>query len=336
MTKLTIFFLASLLMVVFYGCKNDPFKSDISKIAYNLEIYNLDSALVSSSFEQMLVENRKLQDQLGDSYAYVLGTCLNISSPSDSVVSQAIERFKTDPYIAKLEKELENRFYPVQKFAAPLESSFRRLKFHLPNVMLPKRIVMSNTLFKSSVFATETDLVVGMERYLGGNHPLVQQLPSDVFFEWIKEGMDEKFICRDIVLAWLMTHVVEEKDGNLAEEMIRYGKLLVLLEASLPDMPKEIILRYSKVDLAWANDNTYAFWDYIKNENLLFKNDEREKMNFLNPGPFTIGLPEKGPDRLGQFLGWRMVHSFLDKNEVSLATLMKTPYTKILQEFEID
>ena len=336
MTKLFFFALSTIILFGFYSCKNDPFQNDISNISYQIEISNLDSILIHSSKEEILRKNKALSKDLGDAYAYVLGQCLNISSPDDTTVANSIMRFQADPYIQKLEKALEKEFYPLQNLQVAMDSAFKKLKFHLPNAKLPKKLIAANTLFASSVFATENDLIVGLERYLGGTHPLVQQLPNDVFFEWIKEDMDKKFLQRDILMTWLMTHVVPEKNGNLAEEMIRYGKILLLLEATLNESSKEVVLRYSKAELHWANENCFAFWDYLKKENLLFKNDERDKMNFLNPGPFTIGLPEKGPDRLGQFMGWRMVHSYLEKNEVSLGELLQKPYTQILQDFEIE
>ena len=56
----------------------------------------------------------------------------------------------------------------------------------------------------------------------------------------------------------------------------------------------------------------------------------------LNDGPFTIGLPEKGPDRLGQFLGWRMIQIYMEKNDISLEALVKVPYNEILQAYEIE
>ena len=60
-------------------------------------------------------------------------------------------------------------------------------------------------------------------------------------------------------------------------------------------------------------------------------------MNMLNPGPTTSGLPNEGsPDRLGQYLGWKMVKSYMEKNDVSLAEMVKLPYNVILQEYEID
>ena len=56
----------------------------------------------------------------------------------------------------------------------------------------------------------------------------------------------------------------------------------------------------------------------------------------LNEGPFTIGLPEKGPDRLGQFLGYRMVKKYLEITKPEVKDLLKTSYTAILAEYEID
>ena len=56
----------------------------------------------------------------------------------------------------------------------------------------------------------------------------------------------------------------------------------------------------------------------------------------LNEGPFTIGLPEESPDRLGQYLGWKIVHDYMSKKDISLEELIKTPYNNILQEYEIE
>jgi uncharacterized protein YjaZ len=71
-------------------------------------------------------------------------------------------------------------------------------------------------------------------------------------------------------------------------------------------------------------------------EKLLFSDNEKTQSNFLKDAPFTIGLPEKGPDRLGQFLGWRMIHSYMMQYpETTLQELIKIPYNTILQEYEV-
>jgi uncharacterized protein YjaZ len=178
--------------------------------------------------------------------------------------------------------------------------------------------------------------VMGLERYIGEKNPLIDQLPGDVFFNWVKKGMDMRYFERDAICAWLMTHHVPEVDGNLAEAMVNWGKIIYFTEAAFPKDKKETIIRYTAEELKWAGENEFALWKYLKDEKLLFKIDDRDKNNLLSPGPFSIGLPEKGPDRLGQYLGWRMIKKFMEKNDVSLQTLKDTPYTKILQAYEID
>ena len=149
-------------------------------------------------------------------------------------------------------------------------------------------------------------------------------------------SLDERYLSRDALCSWIMTHIVEDVSGNLAEQMIRWGKVIYLTEAAFPEKDKSILLRYSEEGMKWALDQERDIWDYLVREKLLFKIDERFKINMLNEGPFTVGLPEKGPDRLGQFIGWRMVRKYMEIKRVSVEELINTPYTAILAEYEID
>ena len=101
-------------------------------------------------------------------------------------------------------------------------------------------------------------------------------------------------------------------------------------------MEKNKIIRYNKEEYEWANKNEFAFWKYLIDEKILFKNSEVDKVNLLNEGPFTIGLPSKSPDRFGQFIGWKIVQKYMSKKNISLKDLIKTPYNTILQEYEIE
>ncbi|HLV41767.1 MAG TPA: hypothetical protein VKY37_05785, partial [Brumimicrobium sp.] len=63
----------------------------------------------------------------------------------------------------------------------------------------------------------------------------------------------------------------------------------------------------------------------------------RSRTNFLNEGPKTVGLSDDAPDRIGQFLGYRIVKGYMDKNKaLSLSELLDVKYNIILQTYEID
>ena len=66
----------------------------------------------------------------------------------------------------------------------------------------------------------------------------------------------------------------------------------------------------------------------------LFKTESLVISSYLNDGPFTLEVSQDSPGRLGIWLGWRIVESFMEHNEnVSLQELMAEPDAqKILEE----
>jgi hypothetical protein len=238
--------------------------------------------------------------------------------------------------VQRLEKRIREKFDDLPQRQQKITEALKKIKAHLPNAPMPSEIVYMNSYFSSSAFCTNKEIAIGLERYLGAKTDVIAELPPQDFYPWIKEKMDPQYLERDAIAAWIMTNIVETKEGaGNIEAMIRWGKILYLTEAAFPDMPEHWILRYSEADYNKALDSERPFWDFLVKEKILFDNDERTQANFLNDGPFTTGLPEKAPDRLGQFLGWRIIHSYMEQNDVNLQQLMEIPYTKLLQEYEI-
>lgn len=323
-------------IIISYACKQNPLKVDASNIRINVGFVNLDSIFVNSDSVELISSHNKHLKSIKEIYEYEVGYCLRIGDVPDTAFARSIRLFLKDPYISRLEKRISEKFSNLSNYKNELLSGFQHLKFHIPNGKIPENIVFMNSFFTSNAFSTEKQIGIGLERYLGEETDVIKELPSDQFFEWIKEGMEAKFLTRDALCSWIMTHYVEEVDGNLAENVIRWGKILYLTQASFPEANPALIMRYSEMDYKWALENEYALWKYLVDQKMLFKIDDRNKMNFLNEGPYTVGLPEKGPDRLGQFLGLRMIEKFMEIRGVTVEQLINTPYTEILVEYEID
>lgn len=315
------------------ACKRNPLEVDISNTEISIEYTNLDSLLYHTPENKLIELRHQLASSITEIFDYQVGYCMQIGRVDDTSFVNSILQYRSDPFIQQLEKEIGTEFKDLNPYKENLTLSFRRLKAHLPAIKLPGQIVFQNSLFKSSAFCTEAEIGIGLDQYLGENSPSVKQLPSD-YYDWIKKGFDRTYMERDAVLSWVLTHVLPDTKGNLAEEMIYYGKAIYLTEASMPKTAKNIIIRYSEKDLKWAKDNEYSFWKYLVDENLLFKTDERNARNMLQEGPFTAGLPEKGPDRLGQYLGWVIVKNYMENSKTTFEELINTPYNEILQTYE--
>lgn len=335
MTRKSILFIGFGLLLT-AACSHNPLDVNPEGTEVKINYVNLDSIFVHTEAKELgqkIGETGVKADQI---LAYELGQCLGVGPLSDSGTTQRIKLFVNDPYVSRVEKRIKEKFSDLSDRKAKITEGFRYLKYHFPKGEFPENVVFINSHFASNAFCTENEIGVSLERYLGAKTDVIKELP-DPIFQWIKDGMDAQYLERDVLTAWIMTHYVPEVKGNTAEQIIRWGKIIYLTEAAFPKADKHLIIRYSEADFKWALDNEFAFWEYLVKEKLLFSESERDQSNFLNEGPFTIGLPEKGPDRLGQFLGWRMVHSFMKENpDTKLSDLINIPYNNILQSYEIE
>ena len=333
----TFFFFFALFFLVLTSCTNNRLEIDASAFKVNVDFVNLDSIITTVPTTSLPTILDKYANSSEGILAYQLGHCLGIGGFKDQGSLDRIQMFRTEPYIKRLEKQIATTFKSKSDLQSQILDGFSHLKYHFPKHPMPTTIFYINSLFVSNVFCSSNEIGIGLDRYLGAKTSVIKELPSQEFFQWMKDGMRKEYIPRDVLSEWIAKNMVTEVDGAFADKMIRWGKILYLTEAAFPNMDKHLLFRYTKNGYDWAEHNETSIWKYLVNEELLFSKNERDHANFLNEGPFTVGLPEKSPDRLGQYLGWRIVHEFMDNNEsVSLQQLINVPYNTILQSYEIE
>ncbi len=325
------------LFALFLSCENNPLDIDVSQVGVDIQFVDVDSALFYSDSNALVENHHHFKNELKNIYEYEIGYVLKIGDVVDSAFYNSIQQFRSDSSIQDLEKSISHLIPTLKQKEKSILDGFKHLKYHFPKGIQPKNIAYLNSLFTTAVFCTEEEIGVGVEWYLGKDDKIVKQLNPQYFFDWMKNVMDVRYYERDILTGWIETHYVDPVDGNLAENFIRWGKILYLTEAAYPEKEQAIILRYSDEDFQWALDNEEQFWEYLVKEKLLFKTDEKTTRNMINEGPFTPGLPnQEAPDRLGQFIGWRMVHQYMKKHDVNIEELIQKDYNEILQSYEID
>jgi hypothetical protein len=330
------FLLITFTLLFLASCSPDPLNVDIEDTRISTRYIHLDSLFFNSSQKQLREVQQLMVREAPEIYEFEIGYCLRFGNLSDTALIRGLELFYADPYISRLQKRLKEKFSDLTAKKKEIDLGLRHLKTHFPTGLSPEHVVFMNSLFMANAFSTERQIGIGLERYLGPQTDVIKELPGQDFPQWMREAMDEQYISRDAIASWVMTHYIEDKKGSLAEEMIKWGKILYLVQAAFPDKDPSWILRYSKADYEWALENEYAFWKYLVDQKVLFKTDEARSADLFKEGPFTPGLPKKGPDRLGQFLGLRIIESYMAAKEVKLDELINTPYSTILVEYEIE
>lgn len=331
--KIPFFFL----IVLLSACGHDATDVDISQTKVNIDFEDVHTLLWTADSSKLISETHRLKDEMKDLYELQTGYFLQFGNPTDSSLWEIIKDFRKDDYIQKLEGEINQQFSDKNEVESNLNEAFRYYKTHFPQKAIPTKIAFLNTLFAASAPATENEIGIGLERFLGDSTDVIKQLSGTQHYDWMRRAWQREYLEREVIASWIYTNGFPEPNGGtVAEKMIYWGKVLYFTEACLKDVPKNVILRQTPKDYQWQEDNLEDFWNYIVKEKILFSNNEKTKMNLLKDGPFTAGLPMKAPDRFGQFLGWKMVHQYMSENDISLEKLETTDYNKILQSFELD
>ena len=326
-------FILTLIFFTFYACDDNPLDVELKEELVHLEVVDVDSSIINTPDSELLAVHNRLKESLGEAYLYEAS--MNTQHPDNDELPFVLKRFYESESIESLEKQKALISEEVSNQILKLEKAFSFMNFHFPESSIPDKLVFMNNLF-SGIQCTDSSIFVGLERYVDGESEIVKSIPNDQLYQWQKDAMDVSFLARDIIQQWIQVNLFDERDEHLAYHTVQAGKVLYILQAAFPNENEAFLMRYTADEIEWANENEIPFWEYLVREEMLFENNVRDKSNFLNEGPYTVGLPEKGPARLGQFLGMKMVKQFMKANKaLSLQELLKIEYNTILQAYEI-
>lgn len=318
---------------ILFSCSNNRLDVDLTNDLPTIDFFYVDEALNNKNQTEIEKIHKRFSDELDELYLYEWSQ--NFRGPLNDSAEKMIYEFYNADYIKDLESAKKTATEKAKSKEPEIKKAFQYLSFHFSELKIPKQVIYMNKLF-STVKCSDHAISIGLESYISSDNEVIQSIPPDQLYGWQKERMNISFLERDIIFNWVQVHLFDEIDQNLAPHIVQAGKILYVVNAAFPNQPTSFILRYDEESMEWANENEQLTWDYLVKDQLLFKNNRRDKANFLNAGPTTVGLPDESPDRMGQFLGYKMVKGYMEKHkDVSLQDLIQVDYNTILQAYEI-
>lgn len=316
------------------ACENNPLEVDVSSVEVELNLLRVDSILNSDKSIKGVIENHnKLTELGGELYTYYTSEMIQVGHPGQDSVSVFLSRFLNDSSMTLIQNNIDVKFNNFQNEFKAIKDGFKHLKFHIPHAIIPKEIVLYNSTFSNSVISSDEQLGIGLEMYLGENDPIIQEVGFPAYF---KAKMTSEYLLPNVAQSWLQTNVIEDQKGDtFLSNLIYYGKLLYTIKAMLPNLADHVILRYNKDEFEWAEISEFDVWKYLVEQKWVFSTETKLMVRYFNPGPTTVGL-EGSPSKIGQYLGWKIINSYMKKNpEVTIQNLIsETNHTKILKAYK--
>ena len=211
---------------------------------------------------------------------------------------------------------------PIEK---ELKHLFQHIKFYFPETRTPHVIgLINNVDYQNKIIYRDSLLIISLDTYLGNSHPLYEGIPK-----YVRQEMDYKFLSSQIAKNFAEIKTAIPKNRSLLSYMIYHGKKLYVKDLILPHKSDAIKIGYNEGQINWAIENEKYIWEYFIERKLLYNNDVSLMKRFIDPSPFSkfyLEIDNESPGKIGQWLGWQIVRSFVDKNpQVKLSEILGMP-----------
>jgi hypothetical protein len=228
---------------------------------------------------------------------------------------------------------VRSRFSGLTGLERELTEAFRHLRFYFPQQPVPQVVAyISGGDYEAPVQMGDGMLLIGLDNYLG---PDCEQYQSDRLPLYLLGRMVPQQIAPDCIKLLSKVYFPEKLPGNnLLDYMVEAGKRLWFAEAMLSATPEQVLIAYSDVQHRWIMENEQHVWAAIIEHQMLYSADGRTIRTLMADGPFTAEFSKDSPPRLGEWIGWQIVRSYMEKHrEVTPANLMEeTDAQKILTQ----
>ena len=289
--------------------------------AVEVDIVRFDSAQLAVRTDSIKQDIERLYTDYEEFMPMYVEGVLGLPSEDTVYLCKLYADFLTDTVMgfAQTNALTKERFANIDSIQDGLNTAFSRLHYLYPDWAIPT-VYLFVSGFNSTVIYYEGMLGVGVDMYLGGDYPYY----NNVVYDYQKTTMQKEFVVRDAVSMYLAYNIsYNSKYNRLLEQMIFRGKQLFLLSQLLPDAPAWQVIGYTAEQWAWCEHYERAIWSRIMEKRDLFKTESSVLSSYMNEGPFTAEVTQDSPGRLGLWVGWRIVDSYMRNNkDVTLHELL--------------
>lgn len=307
-------FAMSCVAIVFASCEKEKSVSDdVLKIPVDLKIQRFDERFAQATVDSL--------PQLMQQFPYLF--------PDQYDMNFWQERI-TDTLQEHIDREVAKAFSDFETEKQDLELLFKHIKYYYPTYTVPEVVTVTSFVdHKNRVILNDSLLLISLDVYLGADHE---------FYKGIQKYFSQNFrpeqIDVDVASAFAKRKLGKPNGRQFIDEMIQHGKRLYMIETLLPLKAKNEIIAYTPDQLEWAEKNEVNIWtNFVENE-VLFDTDPKLLQRFMNPAPFSkfyMEFDNETPPRLGRYIGWQIVRSYMDKNDISLQMLVSRSSDEIFK-----
>ncbi|AMC10921.1 gliding motility lipoprotein GldB [Lutibacter profundi] len=232
---------------------------------------------------------------------------------------------------AELFQETQNVFKNIDTVKKHIINLFKHVKYYHSSFKPPKIITLITNLdYENKVIYADSLLFVSLDMYLGKNSNVYSDFPK-----YLSQNFNKSQLVVDIATAISERYFIPDRSRQFLNLIINEGKKMYLLDRYLPTFSDAQKMGYTQDQLGWAIANESQLWKYFIENKLLYSTNADLLTRFITNAPFSkfyIDIDKESPGRIGVWLGWQIVRSYMNNNNVTLQELLQTNAEEIFKK----
>lgn len=242
--------------------------------------------------------------------------------PNDSAFINELYRRFTNIHLDTLAMEVKKVFGDEKKLKEEFAQAFKNLKYYYPEVKAP-RIETVITGFETDMFVSDSLIIIGLDYFLGKG----AKYRPNMYDYMLRQYNPENIVPSTMMLYGIdgrINHMDADNKTALAD-MITYGKSFYFAKQMVPCTPDSVFIWYSPEEIKGAWKNQDLIWARFIEDKLLYSTSHILKQRYLGDRPKTTEVGVECPGRIGQWVGWQIVKSYMKAHpDQTLPGLMNT------------
>jgi hypothetical protein len=315
--------------ILFSACSSNRLNVNTDNINIDFNIIRFDSLLFEPQSDSVTKNIHKTFAKYPEFSELYFQKVIKIGSPYSKDFQDLLDVFLTEYNIKMAYEQNVNIYGNFNPYKNKLQNAFLHYKYYFPEKNVPD-IYLMMTGFNHSIVVADDILAIGLDNFLGSNSRFYDQLQIS---NYLRNRMEPSVLPFEAVKGWITTEFpYNDSIDNLVSAMVYHGKILYLMDALFPNEPDSLKIAYSARDMIWCEKSEDDMWLYMMDQKILFANDIMQMRRIVFDAPFTNPFGQDSPGRVGQWIGWQIVRSYMNKNaEVTIPELMANDdYQKIL------
>jgi hypothetical protein len=297
--RLPILILSGLLLC---GCT--PKKAQSDEALAERKIIRFDSLLyhylTQNEPDETLTGHRKFLDEFGEKI-------IGIGRSDSAGFYDRLKSYFSEPHLMQLYTDEQRLLSKLSHTESELLTGLNILLQHFPDLHRPE-IYLHVSGWGQNVVVTDRILSLSADKYLGTDYP-----PYHAFFyDYQRRNMSPDRMAPDYLLGFLMASFpFRGEEEILLHQIIYEGKLRYILSRLLPRRRPHEYVGYTPEQYDWCSTHRGRIWKTILDNQHLFRADYLTTSAYLREAPSTSTLPPDSPGRVGIWLGYQIVASYM-------------------------